>query len=90
MFFEGERITAVREMILADDLDGRKRALAKIMPMQKGDFLGLFRVMKGLPVTIRLLDPPLHEFLPHTDAEIEELAREMSVPFATLKSYNFV
>ena len=63
MFFEGDRIMAVREMILSSDLEGRKRALAKILPMQKGDFLGLFRVMKGLPVTIRLLDPPLHEFV---------------------------
>ncbi|HKK00883.1 MAG TPA: pyruvate, phosphate dikinase, partial [Desulfuromonadales bacterium] len=79
MFFEGDRIMAVREMILAEDLEGRKRALAKILPMQKGDFLGLFREMKGLPVTIRLLDPPLHEFLPHTDKEIEELAKVMGV-----------
>jgi pyruvate,orthophosphate dikinase len=86
MFFEGERIMAVREMILAADLDGRKKALAKILPMQKGDFLGIFRVMKGLPVTIRLLDPPLHEFLPHADAEIDELAREMGVQAATLKA----
>ncbi|MGW8312787.1 MAG: pyruvate, phosphate dikinase [Desulfuromonadales bacterium] len=86
MFFEGDRISAVREMILSADLDGRKRALAKILPMQKSDFLGLFRVMKGLPVTIRLLDPPLHEFLPHTDAEIEDLAKEMHVPLQTLKS----
>ena len=86
MFFEGERIMAVREMILAADLDGRKKALAKILPMQKGDFLGIFRVMKGLPVTIRLLDPPLHEFLPHTDAEIEELAKEIHVPAAVLKA----
>jgi len=86
MFFEGDRIMAVREMILSSDLEGRKRALAKILPMQKGDFLGLFRVMKGLPVTIRLLDPPLHEFLPHTDAEIEELAKDINVPAQTLKA----
>ncbi len=85
MFFEGERIMAVREMILAEDTEGRKRALAKILPMQKGDFLGLFREMKGLPVTIRLLDPPLHEFLPHTDKDLEELAKVMKVPVATLK-----
>ncbi len=85
MFFEGERIMAVREMILAADLEGRKHALAKILPMQKGDFLGIFREMKGLPVTIRLLDPPLHEFLPHTDQEIEELAQVMKVPAATLR-----
>jgi len=86
MFFEGERIMAVREMILAADLEGRQKALAKILPMQKGDFLGIFRVMKGLPVTIRLLDPPLHEFLPHTEAEIEALAQEIHVPAATLKA----
>jgi pyruvate,orthophosphate dikinase len=86
MFFEGDRIAAVREMILSADLEGRKRALAKILPMQKGDFLGLFKVMKGLPVTIRLLDPPLHEFLPHTDKEIEALSAEMHVPAQTLKA----
>ncbi|TYO96392.1 pyruvate phosphate dikinase [Geothermobacter ehrlichii] len=79
MFFEGERIMAVREMILAADLEGRKRALEKILPMQKGDFIGIFREMKGLPVTIRLLDPPLHEFLPQADREIEQLAEEMKV-----------
>jgi len=86
MFFEGERIMAVREMILAAYLTGRERALDKIMPMQKGDFLGIFREMKGLPVTIRLLDPPLHEFLPHTDTELEELAREMNVSVQILRS----
>ncbi len=86
MFFEGERIDAVREMILADDLDGRKRALKKILPMQKGDFKGIFRVMNGHPVTVRLLDPPLHEFLPHTDADIDELSRKMDVPAEKLKA----
>ena len=86
MFFEGDRISAVREMILSADLEGRKRALAKILPMQKEDFLGLFQVMKGLPVTIRLLDPPLHEFLPHTDKDIDLLAKEMSVPAQVLKA----
>ncbi|MCK4535615.1 MAG: pyruvate, phosphate dikinase, partial [Desulfuromonadales bacterium] len=86
MFFEGDRITAVREMILSADLEGRKRALEKILPMQRGDFLGIFRVMKGLPVTIRLLDPPLHEFLPHTEADIEALAAGMKVPVQTLKA----
>ena len=85
MFFDGERISAVREMILAEDLEGRKKALAKILPMQKGDFLGIFREMKGLPVTIRLLDPPLHEFLPHSDKEIAELAQVMGVPADRLK-----
>src|SRR5690606_32054259 len=64
MFFEGDRITAMREMILAEDEEGRRRALAKLLPMQRDDFLGIFRAMDGLPVTIRLLDPPLHEFLP--------------------------
>ncbi len=86
MFFEADRIMAVREMILAADLEGRKKALAKIIPMQKGDFLGIFREMKGLPVTIRLLDPPLHEFLPHGDEELEELAKSMDVAPATLKA----
>ncbi len=86
MFFEGDRIMAVREMILSADVEGRKRALAKILPMQKSDFLGLFRVMKGLPVTIRLLDPPLHEFLPHTDKEIEALSEDIHVPAQTLKA----
>jgi pyruvate,orthophosphate dikinase len=85
MFFESDRIMAVREMILADDVEGRKRALHKILPMQKGDFLGLFREMKGLPVTIRLLDPPLHEFLPQTDKDIDELAQVMGVTAEALK-----
>jgi pyruvate, orthophosphate dikinase len=74
MFFGGERIQAVREMILAETMDGRKAALAKLLPMQRGDFIGIFEEMKGKPVTIRTLDPPLHEFLPHTDREISELA----------------
>ena len=85
MFFDAERIAAVREMILAADVEGREKALAKILPMQKGDFIGLFREMKGLPVTIRLLDPPLHEFLPQEDKDIDELAATMKVPAATLK-----
>ena len=75
MFFEADRIIAVREMIMAEDEAGRRRALAKILPMQRQDFESLFRIMAGLPVTIRLLDPPLHEFLPHTDADIDEVAR---------------
>jgi pyruvate,orthophosphate dikinase len=86
MFFESDRIMAVREMILADDVEGRTRALHKILPMQKGDFLGLFREMKGLPVTIRLLDPPLHEFLPQTDKDIQELAKIMDVTAEVLKN----
>ncbi len=86
MFFDAERIMAVREMILAEDLEGRKMALAKILPMQKSDFLGIFREMKDLPVTIRLLDPPLHEFLPHTSGEIDELARVMGVSSQALQA----
>ena len=85
MFFESDRIDAVREMILADSPENRERALAKILPMQKSDFMGLFREMKGLPVTIRLLDPPLHEFIPHKDAELHELASKIGVPFDRLK-----
>jgi len=85
MFFEADRIMAVREMILSEDMEGRKRALSKILPMQKGDFLGLFREMKGLPVTIRLLDPPLHEFLPQSDKDIDELAGVMKVTSQVLK-----
>lgn len=79
MFFEKERIKAVREMILADSAEARKKALDKIIPMQKGDFRDIFRLMSGLPVTVRLLDPPLHEFLPHTREEINELAKDMGV-----------
>ena len=85
MFFDAERIAAVREMILADDVEGRELALAKILPMQKGDFVGLFREMKGLPVTIRLLDPPLHEFLPQEEKDIVELCKTMKVPVSALK-----
>jgi pyruvate, orthophosphate dikinase len=77
MFFEADRIVAVREMILADDENGRRAALAKLLPMQRGDFVELFSIMRGLPVTIRLLDPPLHEFLPHTEREIAEVAKVM-------------
>jgi pyruvate,orthophosphate dikinase len=77
MFFEANRIVAVREMILADDVAGRRAALAKLLPMQREDFLQLFEIMGSLPVTIRLLDPPLHEFLPHTDKEIDEVATAM-------------
>jgi pyruvate,orthophosphate dikinase len=74
MFFEAGRISAVRQMILAEDEAGRRAALAKLLPEQRADFIAIFDVMAGLPVTIRLLDPPLHEFLPHGDAEFEELA----------------
>ncbi len=75
MFFEGDRIVAMREMILAESLEEREVALAKLLPMQRDDFIGLFGAMAGLPVTIRLLDPPLHEFLPHTPEDMEELAK---------------
>ncbi len=78
MFFEETRIRTVREMILAEDEGARRAALAKLLPMQRADFVDLFEIMKGLPVTIRLLDPPLHEFLPHTQSEIEEVARAMN------------
>jgi pyruvate,orthophosphate dikinase len=88
MFFAPERISAVREMILADDTEGRKKALIKLLPMQKSDFIGIFKAMKGLPVTIRLLDPPLHEFLPHTDEELRALASSMEVPFERLRARN--
>jgi len=86
MFFEGERIVAVREMILADTEEGRRVALAKLLPMQRADFAELFEIMTGLPVTIRLLDPPLHEFLPHTDAEIADVAAAMGVPAEKLRA----
>jgi pyruvate, orthophosphate dikinase len=79
MFFEGERILAVREMILADGKEGRRAALAKLLPMQRSDFIELFRIMRGLPVTIRLLDPPLHEFLPKGDEEVAEVAASLGV-----------
>ena len=86
MFFAPERIAAIREMIVSKTKEQREKALDKILPMQRGDFEGLFREMKGLPVTIRLLDPPLHEFLPHTDDEIEALAKEMDMTFEELKN----
>ncbi|HEX8168837.1 MAG TPA: pyruvate, phosphate dikinase [Beijerinckiaceae bacterium] len=85
MFFEGDRILAVREMILSDDEAGRRAALAKLLPMQRHDFVELFTIMSGLPVTIRLLDPPLHEFLPHTEAEIAEVAKAMGTSADKLK-----
>jgi pyruvate,orthophosphate dikinase len=84
MFFEGDRITAMREMIVAREEGGRRRALAKLLPMQRGDFEGIFEAMDGLPVTIRLLDPPLHEFLPHGGEESKLLARTLDMPRADL------
>jgi len=79
MFFEGERITAMREMIVADTKPEREKALAKLLPMQRSDFVGIFKEMKGFPVTIRLLDPPLHEFLPQTEKDIKELAEKLNM-----------
>jgi pyruvate,orthophosphate dikinase len=79
MFFEGNRILAMREMILAETVEARKKALEKLLPLQQGDFEGIFEAMDGLPVTIRLLDPPLHEFLPRTDQEIEQLAKAIGM-----------
>src|SRR5208337_4756435 len=87
MFFEGERIVAVREMILADTEEGRRAALAKLLPMQRQDFADLFEIMTGLPVTIRLLDPPLHEFLPKTDEEVEEVSKAMGVSAGKLRTH---
>jgi pyruvate, orthophosphate dikinase len=86
MFFEGNRIDAVREMILATDHEGREQALAALLPMQKEDFKGLFRVMQDKPVTIRTLDPPLHEFLPHDERDIQKLATKMNVSFEQLQA----
>jgi pyruvate,orthophosphate dikinase len=86
MFFDAERIIAVRQMILADALEDRTAALAKLLPMQRGDFEAIFRAMDGLPVTIRLLDPPLHEFLPRGDAEIAEVARAAGSDPAKLRA----
>ena len=86
MFFEGQRIVDMRKMILADDEEGRKTALAALEPYQRSDFVGLFEAMDGLPVTIRLLDPPLHEFLPHDDAGQNEVARQLGVPVEKVKA----
>ncbi|MDE2182986.1 MAG: pyruvate, phosphate dikinase [Alphaproteobacteria bacterium] len=86
MFFEGDRIVSVRQMILADTVEEREKALAKLLPMQRGDFEEIFRVMDGLPVIIRLLDPPLHEFLPHKDEEYEAVAKQAGVSAQKLKA----
>ncbi|HZH51437.1 MAG TPA: pyruvate, phosphate dikinase [Microvirga sp.] len=85
MFFEGDRIVAVREMILADDEAGRRAALSKLLPMQRADFAEIFTIMSGLPVTIRLLDPPLHEFLPHSEEEMQEVAKAMNTSVDKLR-----
>ncbi len=86
MFFQGDRILAMREMIIASTDEERQAALAKLEPMQREDFVGIFKAMDGFPVTIRTLDPPLHEFLPHTDEEIEDLAREIDVDPNVIKA----
>ncbi|MCF8468727.1 MAG: pyruvate, phosphate dikinase [Sneathiella sp.] len=85
MFFDAERIISVRQMILAETIDERRAALAKLLPYQRGDFIDLFRIMAGLPVTIRLLDPPLHEFLPKTDEEIDDLAKALGADAGKLR-----
>ena len=85
MFFEGNRIDAMREMILADNVEDRKKALAKLLPYQKQDFIGIFKALKGYPATIRFLDPPLHEFLPHEEAAQEDLAKKMGVPVEKIR-----
>lgn len=85
MFFSDDRIIAVREMILADSVEGRKKALGKLLPMQKQDFIEIFKIMSGLPVTIRLLDPPLHEFLPHKEQEVIEVAQVAGVELDYVK-----
>ncbi len=87
MFFEENRIDAMREMIVAKDLAGRRKALAKLLPMQRGDFLGIFQAMDGYPVTIRLLDPPLHEFLPRGTEEIKKITKRINVPFEQLRNF---
>jgi pyruvate,orthophosphate dikinase len=85
MFFEGERIDAMREMIIAESVEDRKKALSKLLPYQRKDFVGIFKALNGLPATIRFLDPPLHEFLPHDAAAQDELARKSGVPAARIK-----
>ena len=85
MFFEGDRITDVRRFILADTEKERTAAIKKLLPHQRKDFVGIFKAMDGLPVTVRLLDPPLHEFLPHTEADMKKMAKEMGVPLAKVK-----
>ena len=86
MFFEGDRIMAIREMIVADNVEDRKKALAKLLPMQRQDFIGIYKAMEGKNVTVRYLDPPLHEFVPHTEEEMKELAAQMGLPFEKIKA----
>ena len=86
MFFEGDRIMAIREMIVADNVEDRKKALAKLLPMQRQDFIGIYKAMEGKSVTVRYLDPPLHEFVPHTEEEMKELAVQMGLPYEKIKA----
>ena len=86
MCFEGERIKAIREMICSKTVEQRKKALAKLLPMQRGDFEGIYEAMEGCPVTIRFLDPPLHEFVPHDEADIRALADEMGMKYEEVKA----
>ena len=86
MFFDPQRIHHMREMILASSTEARKAALAKLLPYQREDFIGIFKEMKGLPVTIRLLDPPLHEFLPHNEKDQQELARSLNMSLEQVKA----
>ena len=87
MFFEGDRIKAMREMIVAKDVETRKKALAKILPYQQGDFEEMYRVLEGRPMTIRFLDPPLHEFLPTKEEDIAEIAGELNITVEKLPIY---
>ena len=86
MFFDEKRIISVRQMILSKTLEDRKEALAKLLPYQKNDFVEIFKIMNGLPVTVRLLDPPLHEFLPKTDEDINNIAKELNMSQSDIKS----
>ncbi|MEO1190500.1 MAG: pyruvate, phosphate dikinase [Pseudomonadota bacterium] len=86
MFFDADRIIGVREMIMAQEAEGRRRALDKLLPMQRADFVELFRIMEGLPVTVRLLDPPLHEFLPHSDADMQEVSEAAGVSMELVRA----
>ena len=86
MFFDEKRIISVRQMILSKTADDRKKALSKLLPYQKNDFVKIFKIMKGFPVTVRLLDPPLHEFLPKTNKDIDDIAKELNISHNDIKS----
>ena len=85
MFFDEKRIISVRQMILSKTLEDRKKALTKLLPYQRNDFIEIFKIMNGLPVTVRLLDPPLHEFLPKTDKDIDDIAKELNISLSKYK-----